>query len=160
LIVRLPFLIFFMLATISPPLLRGQDKLRVIDRPTIAAESLCNLDGNATGSMILRNDTNVSVPIHLSAGDLSSKSPNKQLLIEPTLTPKDTNLDSKQGLEVKIGIAGLYEDGDWQSTIENDGTDVGTVRRVGGFLGFRFSRARRNLFVKLEFPPSEPNAPK
>jgi hypothetical protein len=130
LIVRLPFLIFFMLATISPPLLRGQDKLRVIDRPTIAAESLCNLDGNATGSMILRNDTNVSVPIHLSAGDLSSKSPNKQLLIEPTLTPKDTNLDSKQGLEVKIGIAGLYEDGDWQSTIENDGTDVGTVRIV------------------------------
>jgi len=128
--VRLPFLIFFMLATISPPLLRGQDKLRVIDRPTIAAESLCNLDGNATGSMILRNDTNVSVPIHLSAGDLSSKSPNKQLLIEPTLTPKDTNLDSKQDLEVKIGIAGLYEDGDWQSTIENDGTDVGTVRIV------------------------------
>jgi hypothetical protein len=128
--VRLPFLIFFMLATISPPLLRGQDKLSVIDRPTIAAESLCNLDGNATGSMILRNDTNVSVPIHLSAGDLSSKSPNKQLLIEPTLTPKDTNLDSKQGLEVKIGIAGLYEDGDWQSTIENDGTDVGTVRIV------------------------------
>jgi hypothetical protein len=130
LIGRLPFLIFFMLATISPLLLRGQDKLRVIDRPTIAAESLCNPDGNATGSMILGNDTNVSVPVHLSAGDLSSKSPNKQLLIQPTLTPKDTNLDSKQDLEVKIGIVGLYEDGDWQSTIENDGTDVGAVRIV------------------------------
>ena len=118
------------LAITSPLILRGQDKLRVIDRPTIAAESLCDPDGDATGSMILRNDTNASVPIHLSGGDLSSKSPSKQILIQPALTPKDANLDSKQNLEVKIAIAGLYEDGDWQSTIQNDGADVGTLRIV------------------------------
>jgi len=126
--VRLPLLICFGLATASS--LPAQDKLRIIDRPTIAAESLCDPDGNATGSMILRNDTNASVPIHLSGGDLSSKSPNKQLFVQPTLTPKDGNLDSKQNLEVKIAITGLYDDGDWQSTIQNDGADVGTVRIV------------------------------
>jgi hypothetical protein len=124
--VRLPLLICFALATASP--LLTQDKLRIIDRPTIAAEALCDADGTATGSMILRNDTSASLPIHLSGGDLSSKSPSKQLLIQPALTPKDSNLDSKQNLEVKIAIAGLYEDGDWQTTIQNDGADVGTVR--------------------------------
>ncbi len=127
---RSPLLVFLGLAITSPLILRAQDKLRLIDRPTIAAESLCDPDGNATGSMILRNDTNVSVPIHLSGGDFSSKSPSKQLLIQPALTPKDANLDSKQDLEVKIAIAGLYEDGDWQSTIQSDGADVGTLRIV------------------------------
>jgi hypothetical protein len=128
--VRLPFLISLALATTGPVLIYGQDKLRVIDRPTIAAEALCDPDGNAAGSMILRNETNASVPVHLSAGDLSSKSPSKQLLIQPALTPKDANLDTKQDLEVKIAIAGLYEDGDWQSTIQNDGADIGTLRIV------------------------------
>jgi hypothetical protein len=108
--------------------LLSQDKLRIIDRPTIAAEALCDADGTATGSIILRNDTSASLPIHLSGGDLSSKSPSKQLLIQPVLIPKDANLDSKQNLEVKIAIAGLYEDGDWQTTLQNDGADVGTVR--------------------------------
>ena len=126
--VRLPLLICFGLATASS--LLAQDKLRIIDRPTVEAESLCDPDGNATGSMILRNDTNASVPIHLSGGDLSSMSANKQIFIQPTLTPKDGNLDSKQNLEVKIAITGLYDDGDWQSTIQNDGVDVGTVRIV------------------------------
>lgn len=126
---RLPLLICLGLA-IASPLLRGQDKLRVIDRPTIAADALCDPDGNAAGSLILRNETNASVPIHLSAGDLSGKSSNKQLLIQPALTPKDADLDSKHNLEVKIAIAGLYEDGDWQSTIQNEGADVGTLRIV------------------------------
>jgi hypothetical protein len=128
--VRSPLLICLGLAITGPLILRGQDKLRVIGRPAITAESLCDPDGNATGSMILRNETTASVPIHLSAGDLSSKSPSKQLLIQPALTPKDTDLDSKQNLEVKIAIAGLYEDGDWQTTIQNDGADIGTLRIV------------------------------
>jgi hypothetical protein len=135
--VRLPLLICFGLATASSFL--AQDKLRIIDRPTVEAESLCDPDGNATGSMILRNDTDASVPIHLSGGDLSSESPNKQIFIQPTLTPKDGNLDSKQNLEVKIAITGLYDDGHWQSTIQNDGVDVGTVRIVRGSPPFALS---------------------
>lgn len=143
---RLSVLICFGLATASP--LLAQDKLRIIDRPTITAESLCDPDGNATGSMILRNDTNTSVPIHLSGGDLSSKSPNKQLVIRPTLNPKDSDLDSKQNLEVKIAITELYDDGDWQSTIQNDGADLGTVRIV---------RSTPPFTVSLDVPT--PDAP-
>lgn len=99
---RLPLLICFSLATAST--LLSQDKLRIIDRPTIAAEALCDADGTATGSIILRNDTSASLPIHLSGGDLSSKSPSKQLLIQPVLIPKDANLDSKQNLRLHKDI--------------------------------------------------------
>src|SRR5947209_5846690 len=117
-------------AVIHPCLARSQDKLRVIDRPTLTVEQFCNVEGKATGSLILRNDTSAPVPIHLSASDLSSKSPARHLIIQPTLTPKDASLDPKQELTVQATVTKLYDDGDWESTIQNDGLDVGTLRIV------------------------------
>jgi hypothetical protein len=84
------------LAVIASSLASCQDKLRIIDRPTITVAPLCNLEGAGNGSFTLRNETNATVPIHFSAGDFSSKAPIKHLSIQPTLNPKDASLEPKQ----------------------------------------------------------------
>ena len=108
---------------------QSQNKLRILDRPTIIVNTHCNSEGNAAGDFVLRNETGVAASIHLSAGELPGKSPGKHLVI-PTLDPKDGSLDPGKELPVHITIAGLSEDGDWQSAIQNDGSDVGTVRVI------------------------------
>jgi hypothetical protein len=124
------WLVTLVSAAINPLLARSQDKLKVISRTAISPDLFCNPEGQATGNLILRNDGTAAVPIHLSAGDLSSKSPAKHLTIQPALAPKDTSLGPKQELTVQATVAKLYEDGDWESTIQNDGVDVGTLRVV------------------------------
>jgi hypothetical protein len=118
------------LSAISPQPASSQDKLKVIDRPTITVEPFCNPEGKATGNLILRNEGSAPVPIHLSGGDLSSKAPAEHLIIQPELTPKDTTLGPNQELAVQATVARLYSDGDWESAIQNDGVDVGTLRIV------------------------------
>jgi hypothetical protein len=108
---------------------QSQNKLRILDRPTITVDTRCNPEGKAAGDFILRNDTGAAASIHLSAGDLSGKSPGKQPAI-PTLDPKDGTLDAGKELPVHIAVLGMREDGDWQSAIQNDGADVGTVRVI------------------------------
>jgi hypothetical protein len=132
---RIALLVSLAAALISPRLVNGQNKLRILDRPTVTVESSCNLEGKGTVPLTLRNDTTAAVAIHLSAGELTGKPPAKQLVI-PSLVPKDGNLDFKTGtpppneLAVQFTVTGLNEDGDWQSTIQNDGVDVGTVRII------------------------------
>lgn len=114
---------------INVRLANGEDKLRILDRPTVTVRTSCNAKGEGTGDLILRNDTNAAVLIHLSAGDLTGKPPTKHLII-PTLDAKDGSLDPKQELKVHFIVTDLHEDGDWQSMIQNDGVDVGTIRVV------------------------------
>lgn len=115
-----------------------QNKLRILDRPTIVVDTRCNPEGKAAGDFTLRNDTGVASSIHLSAGDLSGKLPDKHPII-PTLAPKEGTIGPGKELPVHITIVGLREDGDWQSAIQNDGTDVGTVRVVRNTPSFDIS---------------------
>jgi hypothetical protein len=112
------------------PHLRAQDKLRVLDHPTVIVDALCNAAGSAAGTLSLQNPTTAPSALHLSATDLSSKSPVKHLLIQPVLTAPDTELAAGKEEKVQVAITGLHEDGDWESTIQNDATDLGVLRII------------------------------
>jgi len=114
----------------NPQIVSSQEKVRIIDRPTMNVETTCNADGEATAPVTLRNDGAEMVLLRLSAGDLSSKSPAKHLFVFPTLVPKDSSLDPEKELTIQATVTGLHDHGEWESTIQNDGVDVGTLRIV------------------------------
>ncbi|HWO37430.1 MAG TPA: hypothetical protein VNO32_52300 [Candidatus Acidoferrum sp.] len=108
----------------------SQEKVRVIDRPTMNVDASCNPNGEATAPLTLRNEGSAAVPLHLSAGDLSTQSPAKHLLISPKLVSKDSIVNPKQEVTVEATVTKLYDDGDWESIIQNDGVDAGSLRIV------------------------------
>ena len=125
--VALPLILLWI---VFAPQALTQEKVRVIDRPSMHVEASCNPNGEATAPLTLRNEGSAAVPLRLSAGDLSSKSPAKHLFISPTLVSKESILNPNQELEVEATITKLYDDGDWESVIQNDGVDAGSLRIV------------------------------
>jgi hypothetical protein len=115
------------LASLTSHLVNGQEKVRVLGRPTADVAVSCNPNGEATVPVTLRNDGTAAAVLHLAASDLSRKSPAKRLLVHPALVPKDASLEPGKELIVQAKITGLHEDGEWESTIQSDGVDVGTL---------------------------------
>jgi hypothetical protein len=107
---------------------KGQEQLRVIGQPTAAVATSCNPTGEATTSLTLRNEGSAAVSLHPFGTDLSRKNPAKSLSVRPTLVANDANLEHGKESIVQVKIAGLYEDGEWESTIQNNGVDVGTLK--------------------------------
>jgi hypothetical protein len=127
---RIVLLVILLSVAFTPQVLSSQEKVRVIDRPTMNVDASCNPNGEGAAPVTLRNEGSAAVPLHLSAGDLSSKSPAKHLVIYPTLVSKDSILNPKQELTVEATVTKLYEDGDWESIIQNDQVDAGSLRIV------------------------------
>ena len=93
--VALPLILLWI---VFAPQALTQEKVRVIDRPSMHVEASCNPNGEATAPLTLRNEGSAAVPLRLSAGDLSSKSPAKHLFISPTLVSKESILNPNQEL--------------------------------------------------------------
>jgi hypothetical protein len=115
------------LASLTSHLVNGQEKVRVLGRPTADVAVSCNPNGEATVPVTFRNDGTAAAVLLLAASDLSRKSPAKRLLVRPALVPKDASLEPGKELIVQAKITGLHEDGEWESTIQSDGVDVGTL---------------------------------
>ena len=115
-----------------------QAGLILVGRPTITVDSLCNPLASSTGVVKIRNQGRATVPLSLTATDLSSKAPVRRLVAKIELVPTTTaegdkksdkkELAANEEVWIKLNISGVYEEGEWETTLQNENVDVGTVR--------------------------------
>ena len=115
-----------------------QPGLTLVGRPTIAVDSLCNPLASSTGMVKIRNQGRATVPLYLTATDLSSKAPVRRLAAKVELVPTTTGegdkrsdkkeLAANEEVWIKLNVSGVYEEGEWETTLQNENVDVGTVR--------------------------------
>ncbi|HJX83686.1 MAG TPA: hypothetical protein VJ723_05030, partial [Candidatus Angelobacter sp.] len=110
-------------------------KLTLVGQPSITIDPLCNPAGVGKGWVKVRNEGASAVPLALAASGLTSKSPAKRLNATSVLTavagfgsevkPDNTaSLAANQELWIRVEISGVFEDGDWETTLQNDGVDI------------------------------------
>lgn len=134
-------------------------KLVVVGHPTFTIAAQCNPSGSGTGRMKIRNEGSKPVSLYLTATELVSRSPEKRVNPQITITQLASSAEitsnttapprtptssgtpmgeSKTGQKLAAGeelwlqmdISGMHDDGEWETTIQNENVDVGTVRVV------------------------------
>jgi hypothetical protein len=113
----------------------GQDKLKLLDHPVIPVDPVCNAEGQGSATLSIRNDGTSTVvlnPVQISATDLTTSSaPAKTLNVRPVLGKPDKIELAPHGITtMEASVTKVFEDGDWVSSIENDGTELGKLRIV------------------------------
>lgn len=131
---RLPLLpVGFLFLLLATPMAVAQDKLKVLDHPVLTVNSVCNAEGEGNVDLHIRNDGNSKItlnPAQLSATDpTTSSSPAKTLNVRVMLAkPDKLELAPHEIATVQASVSKIFEDGDWVSSIENDGTEIGRLR--------------------------------
>ncbi len=137
--------------------------LALVGQPSITIDdpsdqSCSNPQGTGQGWVKVRNEGSAPIALAPAAASLISKSPAKRLMATPKATvvadlgsgqPSDQkSLAPGKEAWVKIDVSGVNEDGDWETTLKNDGVNIGSIGVI---------RAAPPLKLTLDVP--NPNAP-
>lgn len=107
-------------------------KLSIMGQPTINIDPVCNSNASGTGWIKIHNEGPPGtrpVGLYLTATDLISKSPAKHSTARVTLSSDTKTLAGGEELWIRLDVSGV-EQGEWETTIQNEYVDVGTVKIV------------------------------
>jgi hypothetical protein len=116
------------LAAQEPPKAAG--KLTIVGRPTITIKPLCNPDGKGETNITVRNAGPETTMPALMPGDVISRTPAKTLANAKVELAKPGQLAANQTADVAVTVRNVFEQGDFEATLQNAGTDVGTLHIV------------------------------
>jgi hypothetical protein len=103
-------------------------QLNVVGAPVIKVDTLCN-SGTGTTSITIRND-GPATKLDLTSDDITTKSSDKTLQgAKLSLTPKEPqNVGGKQEWEVAVTVTGVNDEGNYETTLRNQGVAIGTLK--------------------------------
>jgi hypothetical protein len=126
--------------------------LLMIGSPTVAISPLCNPSGSGKEWIKIRSagqPASKPVSVYLQTtgvnGKPPAKSPTATITAVPVSGPGGDQVSSRQTLApgdelwVKIEVSQLYQAGDWETTLQNDGVNIGAVKIVREELPFNIS---------------------
>jgi hypothetical protein len=121
----------------------AQGKVVLVGHPAVIIDPSCNAAAAGTTMLKLRNEGpagSAPVPIYLATTELVSKPPARHLLAKMTLSPTTTASGDRPSAKaalapgeeqwVKLEVSGVYDDGEWETTLQNESLEVGPVRIV------------------------------
>src|SRR5215469_14048799 len=129
----------------------AEGKLSIIGNPVITVNRSCNNDSGSAWIKI-RNvgpAGSRSISLHTTATGVVSKSSsgsvnaavNATVVAGPDSNQALSNqtLDSGKEAWIKLDVNGLYEPGDWETTLQNETVDVGPVKIIRQELPFNLT---------------------
>ncbi len=121
----------------------AQGKVVLVGHPAVIIDSSCNPAAAGATMLKIRNEGpagSAPVPLYLATTELVSKPPGRHLLAKTTLSPTTTasgdRPSAKEALApgeeqwVKLEVSGVDDDGEWETTLQNESLEVGPVRIV------------------------------
>jgi hypothetical protein len=128
---------------------RADSALVLVGHPTIVVPPQCNPTGESAAKVKLRNGGNSPATLFLTATDVVSKPAGKRLNAKITLTPlasaagdqpsDQTSIAPGAELWVKVKVTNIDQEGEWETTLQNENADLGPIRIVRNDLPFQLS---------------------
>jgi len=128
----------------------ADSKLMLVGHPTVVIDPLCNPKGEGTARVKIRNEGSAGQPaiqLYLTTTDIVSKPAGKRLngkaILLPTTSARDdqasdkTQLGPGEELWIKISVSNIDQEGEWETTLQNENADLGPIRIVRNELPFQ-----------------------
>jgi len=109
---------------------KAAGKLTIVGRPTITIQPLCNPDGKGETNIMVRNAGPETTTPALTPGDVISRTPAKTLANAKVELGKPGQLAANQTADIPVTVRNVFEQGDFEATLQNAGIDAGTLRIV------------------------------
>src|ERR1043166_1179323 len=106
----------------------------------VKIDTLCGAKGQGTGRILVNNKGASEASLSPIAGDIMSKTPVKTLTnARLTFSGAPIKLPGKTTAEITAEASGVFDDGEFTSSVQSGGANIGNVRIVRASLPFGIS---------------------